>query len=545
MLCLAFAGCCMLFPKGVAAQEVSLRNNLLYDATGTANLSVEVQVGDHVSVGATGGFKSWPRFFFWEKNDTENTSHWRHFLVVPEARYYFDEVFKGFFVGADFVYTHYNVGNVKLPFGMYPEMQDFRDQGSFWAGGAFAGYAWWPWQHWRIELLGGVAAGLGAYDRYDCATCGSKVAEDRRAAVVPQLSLNVAYNPVARDKRKRKETIVQSGTDTLTVLAPPVAFVVQLQDVQPRPTAGDKLSAKEPWVLPISQYRPLDYMSQQRKDSLLYVVFGTGSDALQPGLGQNRKVLDRVQKAVEALRDDPGTNELIVSIAGFSSIEGPQVQNDTLSVRRARALARELKKRTGIADGFFEITGKGEAWDWFREQVDSRPEGFTPQELEKLQAILAIPHADAREREIRSDGPLYEKVSRLLLTTQRNAGYIRVYYGTEEDAASRKLNGEIYNLLKARRYHDAVRAVQADADVMERVHSDPEAMNAYGIALYFMALDNRDRQREREAVGLLRDAARHGSAAAAENLKGIEVYGPARKEYEQWLKITSESNDNN
>ncbi len=38
------------------AQEVSLRNNLAYDATGTPNLSVEVQVGDHVSVGLV----SWP-----------------------------------------------------------------------------------------------------------------------------------------------------------------------------------------------------------------------------------------------------------------------------------------------------------------------------------------------------------------------------------------------------------------------------------------------------------------------------------------------------
>ena len=84
-------------------QEVSIRNNLAYDLTGTANLGVEVQVGDHVSVGVNGGFKSWPRFLAWDTDTEKNTMHWRHFLVAPEARYYFNEVFKGVYVASDFI----------------------------------------------------------------------------------------------------------------------------------------------------------------------------------------------------------------------------------------------------------------------------------------------------------------------------------------------------------------------------------------------------------------------------------------------------------
>ena len=239
-----------LLPFRAAGQEVSIRNNLLYDATGTVNAGLEFQVGDHFSVGVNGGFKSWPRFLAWDNDNVNNTTHWRHFLVAPEGRYYFSEVFKGAFVGADFVYTHFNVGNLKLPLGLYPEVATRREQGSWWGAGLFVGYAWWPWQHWRIEIEGGAGVGLAAYDSYDCDHCGSKLEEVRRAAVVPKLGLNIAYNPVARDKRKSRVRVIEK-TDTLTVLQAPVAFVVNLKEVAGPESAGDRLAKQEPWVIPI------------------------------------------------------------------------------------------------------------------------------------------------------------------------------------------------------------------------------------------------------------------------------------------------------
>ena len=79
--------------------------------------------------------------------------------------------------------------------------------------------------------------------------------------------------------------------------------------------------------------------------------------------------------------------------------------------------------------------------------------------------------------------------------------------------------------------------IRADKAVMELVARNPEAANAYGVALYFTALDKKDSQAEREALQLLQKAAREGSEAAAQNLKGIESYGPARKEYEAWKEL--------
>ena len=526
------------------AQEFSVRTNLLWDAVSEPNIGLEFSVSDHWSVGANAGIKSWPRWLAWDW-DKENPTHWRNFLVAPEVRYYFKQIYQGAFIGADAVGTYFNVGKVPTPFHMYPDVEESRLQGSYWAGGLFAGWAWWPWQHWRIELEAGAAVGMAAYSRYACAHCGTKLGDERKVGVVPKVGLNIAYNPVSRDESNRRRLARRhsgpADTVTLKVMTPPVAFVVNLQPVKGPVSEGDRLTKEQPWVLPISQYRPIEYRTQSAKDSLLYVQFRTSEDVLRQDLENNSQVLDRVQRAVESLRDDPSTDEILVTIVGLSSIEGAQVKNDTLSMRRARALAAELRRRTGIGPRSFEVVGKGEAWDWFREQVEASPEGFTDAELRKLQGILdSQQDADARERMIRSDAALYAKVSQLLLGSQRNAGYIRVYYGNKPDPSAEKLNGPVYDLLQARKYHKAVKEIKADASLLSLVSQDPEAANAYGIALYFVALDNKDESAEKEAISLLEKAAAEGSSAAVQNLKGIETYGPARKEYEAWKELMNQ-----
>ena len=79
---------------------------------------------------------------------------WRHLLVAPNVRYYFgqkrdtlnhysfngdrlvdvrhDSVTiynSGHYLELDAIYSHFNVGNVKFPFGMYKSVRDRRLQG--------------------------------------------------------------------------------------------------------------------------------------------------------------------------------------------------------------------------------------------------------------------------------------------------------------------------------------------------------------------------------------------------------------------------------
>ena len=115
---------------------------------------------------------------------------------------------------------------------------------------------------------------------------------------------------------------------------------------------------------------------------------------------------------------------------------------------------------------------------------------------------------------------MYKKVRSHLLGDQRNAGYIRVYYNNVPNPGTEKLNGPIYELLKAKKYHKAVNEIKADAAVMDLVKQDSEAANAYGVALYFVALDNKDEAAEREAIGLLQKAAAQGKLFEKELHKG-------------------------
>lgn len=530
----------VLVPGRVKAQNVSVRTNLAWDAVAEPNLGLEIQAGDHWSVGADAGLKAWPRWLAWDW-DSNNTVHWRNFAVVPEVRYYFDQVFRGFFAGADAVYTHYNVGNVQFPFGLYPEAKDYRLQGSFWGGGLFMGYAWWMGSHWRMELEAGAAGGLAAYDRYDCAHCGTKLAEERKVAVVPKLAVNVAWNPVSREKQMASQPrqLVVSGRDTITVLTPPVAFVVQLKEVKAPMTVADSLAKENPWIIPIEKYRPLTYLDLTRPaaDSLLFVNYELNSHVLRRDYLNNARILDRMQSAVETIRDASTTDELLISVVGLASIEGPKLRNDTLSVRRARAVADYIGRRTGLIRRQFEIIGKGEAWDWFKDQLKASPEGN-----EKLMEIVFNePDPDTREKKIKEDPALYQRVKEEFLADQRNSGYIRVYYSNQPDAVSLKWNGPVTELLKAKQYAQAVRMIEADAALLARVEADAEAANAYGIALYFTALDARDEAREAKALELLEEAARMGSSAARHNLEGTKVYGPARKEYEAWIEVMKEN----
>ena len=94
----------------VHAQQVTISNNLLYDAWLTPNLRVGLRMSPHWSAGLTGGFRPWPT------ND-ETTPKWRHLLISPDLRYWTDSVNVHHFFGVNLIYSHFNVAEVKFPLG--------------------------------------------------------------------------------------------------------------------------------------------------------------------------------------------------------------------------------------------------------------------------------------------------------------------------------------------------------------------------------------------------------------------------------------------
>ena len=537
--CLAFAGLAVLLPQRAAGQDVSLRNNLAYDATGTLNAGVEVQVGNHLSLGVNGGFKSWPRFLFWDKDNVNNTSQWRHLLVAPEARFYFNEVFKGTFIGADFLYTHYNVGNVKFPFGLYPVVRDHRLQGDFYGVGLFAGYAWRLGPHWRIEALAGMHVGYANADKYECAHCGSMVGTREGVALVPKLGVNIAYNFKRREQQKKEILeIIAPQEPELEPVPEPEFPELSLPKVEEWMGVAGELAVHHPVLRPSSEYIPYTPDRILRKEEgALYVFYELGKDQLKRSFAENGvsrdngPVLDEIVEITSSILKDTTSSVSCIQVIGLSSIDGSEAANERLALARAQSLKEYMQERLTIPENLFEVVGGGEAWTEFRDQVNDLllSGGGAGLSKAQLQEVLDIidnaADVNLRERSLKAleGGAVYANLKNHVMADQRNSGYIRVYFDYVPDQNALAVNHAI-DALEA---GEPARALE----ILNTVKDDVRSRMARVSALLRLG-------REEEGVALLREAVAAGDTGAAAALASWEEYSRARKEYEAWKKQT-------
>ncbi len=186
------------FSMGTKAQEMTLSNNLLYDATLTPNLNMGVQVSPNWSVGMTVGFRHWPI-----GNLTK--TKWRHLLIAPEVRHWTDSLQIGHFYGMNAMYSHFNAGY--SDFVIYKGVKNERRQGDLVALGAFYGYSWRLGNRWTLEAVGGLAFGYAWYDRFVINSQGDDwdpIGNDKSFFVLPQLGLNIVYHIPLKSKGQRR-----------------------------------------------------------------------------------------------------------------------------------------------------------------------------------------------------------------------------------------------------------------------------------------------------------------------------------------------------
>lgn len=155
------------------AQKVALKTNLLYDATLTANIGAEVKLAPQWTGDLSGNLNAW----------AINDHRWKHWLIQPEARYWFCQAFSGHFVAAHLLAGQYNFGNLDMNFKLlgsdFGKLKDYRYQG--WMGGAGIayGYSWILNRHWNIEAELGIGWVYTRYDEFECKDCGQKIQTDQ------------------------------------------------------------------------------------------------------------------------------------------------------------------------------------------------------------------------------------------------------------------------------------------------------------------------------------------------------------------------------
>ncbi len=155
---------------GIAFSETNIKTNLLWDATATINLGVELPIGEKTSLDVPVNYNGW---------NFANNKKWKHVLVQPEFRWWKEETFNGHFFGVHAHYAFYNVGHLPEP-PFSEHMKNNRFEG--WLVGAGVSYGYrmnFENSNWAMEGTIGVGYAYMLYDRYDCQECGLKNASDK------------------------------------------------------------------------------------------------------------------------------------------------------------------------------------------------------------------------------------------------------------------------------------------------------------------------------------------------------------------------------
>ena len=167
------------------AQKMAIKNNLIYDAVLSPNLSVEMGINKQLTLDISGNVNPM---------ETSSTEYFKHWLVQPEIRYWFCERFNGTFVGFHLMGGGFDIAGSMYPLNSFKTFQDHRYNGYFWGGGLSIGHQWILGDRWGIEaLIGGGYAHL-YQEKYECRECTNLISKKYKDFLGPtKVSLSIVY----------------------------------------------------------------------------------------------------------------------------------------------------------------------------------------------------------------------------------------------------------------------------------------------------------------------------------------------------------------
>lgn len=173
----------------VRAQSFAVKTNLIYDATTTVNVGMEVGLAPRWTFDLSGNLNTW------SKNEY---TKWKHWMVQPEARYWFCDRFSRHFIGAHLLTGAFNFGNIDNNISFlgtdFSVLSDYRYQGYAYGGGLAYGFAFVLSKHLNLELEVGAGYVYLDYEKFECADCGRKVGEGNHHYVGPtKAAINLVY----------------------------------------------------------------------------------------------------------------------------------------------------------------------------------------------------------------------------------------------------------------------------------------------------------------------------------------------------------------
>lgn len=189
------AGLAILFflvsvPTGARAQTAGMKTNLLYDATASINLGVEVGLSQRLSLDVSGNLNLWT----WKDN-----RKWKHWLVQPELRLWTCQRFAGHFFALHGLVGQFNFGgiknNIKLLGTDFSVLTDQRFEGWAFGAGLGYGYALPIGKHWNLEFELGLGAIYSIANGFECDVCNRPTESDIRKLrpALTKAAINLVY----------------------------------------------------------------------------------------------------------------------------------------------------------------------------------------------------------------------------------------------------------------------------------------------------------------------------------------------------------------
>jgi len=170
----------------LGGQTLAVKTNVLSDAVGSPNISLEQSLGGRLSLDVSGHYNP-----FSSEGSMRRRKHW---LVQSELRLWRCQPFSGHFIGLHVLAGEYNIADADLPLGLYKGTKTWRYEGFVMGTGISYGYHFILSPHWGIEAVLGAGYVRASYDRYRCAHCGEKLGSGYKNYLGPtKAAISVVY----------------------------------------------------------------------------------------------------------------------------------------------------------------------------------------------------------------------------------------------------------------------------------------------------------------------------------------------------------------
>lgn len=390
---------------------LTLKTNLLYDATATFNLGAEFRLSHKLSLDIPVNYNP---FTF------SDGRKWRHVMVQPELRLWLRETFRGHFFGVHGHYAFYNVANLPDgPFTAY--MNSHRFQGWLVGGGLSYGYQWQLGKGWGIEATVGVGYAYRSYDKFHRSDRKTKIGDSQRHYVGPdKLGLSLTYTFGGKKVKTASPQVIEYTTPAPVVKEEPKDTIGTLVEVVDKLVdVVDKLVAIESK----EEHQPAKEVVQtQAKKGKAFIDYRAGQTAIDPSYGNNAQELQKIAAQIKEVTAHSGRTIIRIIISAYASPEGTFYDNQRLTEKRAEAMKQHIRSICPLPLSSFTIVAAGEDWKELERLVSES-------DLKHKEQILTIIREtgvfDGRETKLMnlSGGEPYRQMKETLFPLLRRTEY--------------------------------------------------------------------------------------------------------------------------